>query len=676
MSITYPFSAFVGQEMMLSGLLLNAVNPRIGGILIRGEKGTGKSTAVRALASLLPDIEVVEGCPFGCEPGAEKTLCPYCRDKAKEGPLPTATRPTSVVDLPINATEDRVAGTLDMEHALTTGEKRFEPGLLARANRGILYVDEVNLLDDHIVDILLDSAAMGVNTVEREGVGFTHPARFLLVGTMNPEEGDLRPQLLDRFGLCVTVRGIHDLDERDELLYRWEAFESDPEKFASKWKKEEAALKKRIVKARTLLPRVKADPSIIRAITDLAVRMGVDGHRADLVILKTAKTHAAFQGNREVTMTDVSMAAKFALYHRMRRMPFDEIPDDMDIVDKLLDESRPHECEKKKLRTLEATANDETDRREPPEDKDRKAPKGPVSEKLTGQEEAREIVEPVEEKVQWEDQRRRPHGMSLRTAEKGRFMKAKALPRMGRYTRPASHGSGTDIALDATFRAAAPFVAQRDDSPLAIPVERRDWRDKVRVRKTGALLVFVVDASGSMGTTLMRQTKAAILHLLDRAYKERSSVALVAFKAKGAELLLPPTRSICMAERKLRNLPTGGTTPLCSGIRLGHSVAQRALGHKSSQWPHIVLVTDGKANVSGNTAPHASPMFAMPLYEEVFVAARKIRKESRIRSLVIDTEEKHPGNLDMAREIAEQMGARYMAMADLRPENIVSAVMR
>ena len=346
MSQTYPFSAFIGQDLMRMGLLLNAINPRIGGMLIRGEKGTGKSTVVRALAAILPEIDVVEACPFQCDPHGPDLMCPKCKKMAEKGPLPVKRQQRRVLELPINATEDRVAGTMDLEHALTTGEKRFEPGILASANRGILYVDEVNLLDDHIVDILLDSAAMGVNTVEREGVSFTHPARFILVGTMNPEEGDLRPQLLDRFGLSVHVTGIHDLNQRDALLRRWETYEDNPKAFVSKWSKQENTLKKRIATARRLFPKVKANDAIIRAITEMAVLLGTDGHRADLVILKTAKTHAAFEGRKEVTLDDVKTAAKLAVSHRMRRQPFDDIPDHAQAVDKIMEVARKAEQKK------------------------------------------------------------------------------------------------------------------------------------------------------------------------------------------------------------------------------------------------------------------------------------------------------------------------------------------
>ncbi|RPF46849.1 magnesium chelatase subunit I [Thermodesulfitimonas autotrophica] len=327
----FPFTALVGQEEMKKALVLNAVNPRIGGVLIRGEKGTAKSTAVRGLAELLPEIRVVADCPFGCDPDDITVMCADCRQRREAGEaLPVATRKMRVVDLPVSATEDRVVGTLDIEHALKKGEKRFEPGVLAAANRGILYVDEVNLLDDHVVDVLLDAAAMGVNTVEREGVSFSHPARFILVGTMNPEEGELRPQLLDRFGLCVNITGVTDPALRAEIVKRRLAFEEDPAGFAAAWEPEQQRLREQIVAARVLLPRVTAADEILLLIARTAIEMGVDGHRADLVMLKAAKTNAALAGRREVTEEDVRETAHLALAHRMRRKPFQEVAVDQE----------------------------------------------------------------------------------------------------------------------------------------------------------------------------------------------------------------------------------------------------------------------------------------------------------------------------------------------------------
>jgi len=321
----------VGQEEMKRGLLLNVVNPRLSGILIRGEKGTAKSTAVRALAALLPEIEVVMDCAFSCDPDDPATMCASCRERLSKGEvLPSSRKEMRVVDLPVSATEDRVVGTLDIEQAIKKGEKHFEPGVLALANRGILYVDEVNLLDDHIVDVLLDSAAMGVNTVEREGVSFTHPANFILVGTMNPEEGELRPQLLDRFGLCVNITGIYDPALRVEVIKRRAAFEEDPQVFAKQWEAEEENLRQQILAAKALLPKVQVPEEILFLIARIAVEMEVDGHRADLIMMKAAKTTAALNGREEVTEEDVQQSSNLALLHRMRRRPFQELAIDQE----------------------------------------------------------------------------------------------------------------------------------------------------------------------------------------------------------------------------------------------------------------------------------------------------------------------------------------------------------
>lgn len=322
----YPFSALVGQDRLKRALILNAINPRVGGVLIRGEKGTAKSTAVRALARLLPEIAVVVGCPYSCDPNQPSTWCDQCRARAKVGEtLPSTTRPTRLVELPVSASEDRVVGALDLEHALTEGQRRFEPGLLAQVNRGLLYVDEVNLLDDHIIDLLLDAAAMGVNTVEREGVSISHPARFILVGTMNPEEGELRPQLLDRFGLAVEIGGLSDVSSRVQIIQRRLEFETDPQAFIQKWSGAENELAERIAHARGLLPNVKIDDTDMAVVAGLAVDLGVDGHRADLAILETARTHAAWSSRVRLAAEDIRLAAELALPHRMRRQPFTEI---------------------------------------------------------------------------------------------------------------------------------------------------------------------------------------------------------------------------------------------------------------------------------------------------------------------------------------------------------------
>lgn len=323
----YPFSAIVGQEEMKLALILNAIQPPIGGVLIRGEKGTAKSTAVRALAAVLPELVVVEDCPFSCPPDQPEMMCDSCRARLEQGqPLPVAYRQMRVVDLPINASEDRVVGTLDIEHALREGRRRFEPGVLAEANRGILYVDEVNLLDDYVVDVLLDAAAMGVNIVEREGVSFSHPARFLLVGTMNPEEGELRPQLTDRFGLCVDITSISDIRQRVEIVERRERYEGDPQAFLAEYASAEQELRARITKAAQFVQHVRVPRSVAELIAMINIELDVDGHRGDIVMRRAAQTYAAYLGAEEVTAEHVYSIAPMALAHRLKRLPLQQVP--------------------------------------------------------------------------------------------------------------------------------------------------------------------------------------------------------------------------------------------------------------------------------------------------------------------------------------------------------------
>lgn len=327
----FPFVAIVGQEKMKLALILNVINPTLSGVLIRGEKGTAKSTAVRALADILPAIEVVEDCPFQLYPVEDLEVCRGCpqvecsRKMLSHEPVPTIIRGIRVVELPVGATEDRVVGTMDLELALKKGEKQIEPGILAAAHRGILYVDEVNLLDDHVVDVLLDSAAMGVNTIEREGVSFSHPARFTLVGTMNPEEGELRPQLLDRFGLCVHIEGLTDPAARVAIMERRLAYDENPEEFCRQWEEESHRLAAQIEVARQLYPKVTIEQPLLYEIASYCLDVGVDGHRGDIIILKAAKTLAAFEGRSQVTRDDIDTAAELALPHRVRRQPLQDI---------------------------------------------------------------------------------------------------------------------------------------------------------------------------------------------------------------------------------------------------------------------------------------------------------------------------------------------------------------
>lgn len=322
---SFPFTAIVDQDEMKRALILNIIDPDVGGVLIRGEKGTAKSTAVRSLMHVLPDVEYVEGCRFRCNPSRKEQLCSDCRSRVDAGEeLKTNVGPIRVVELPLSATEDRIAGTLDLEHVLQTGKKRFEPGVLAQANRNILYVDEVNLLEDHIVDLLLDSAAMGVNYVEREGVSFSHPSKFILVGSMNPEEGELRPQLLDRFGLCVDVIGEMYVTSRSEVVKRRLDYDSDPERFIEEYREETDELRDKIIKAREKLLDIEVSQEMIEVAANIAIYFKMEGHRADITMVRAARANAAFEGKNEVDRDDFGTIAPMVLSHRIKKKPFEK----------------------------------------------------------------------------------------------------------------------------------------------------------------------------------------------------------------------------------------------------------------------------------------------------------------------------------------------------------------
>ncbi|MPM39666.1 Magnesium-chelatase 38 kDa subunit [bioreactor metagenome] len=337
----YPFTAIIGQESMKKSLILNIINPKISGVLVFGEKGTAKSTAVRAIANLLPEIDVVKDCKFNCNPYDQRTMCHECRAKIDNGEkIEIIKQKMRVVDLPVSATEDRVVGSLDIEEAIKNGTKKFEIGVLAQANRGILYVDEINLLDDHIVDLLLDSAAMGVNTVEREGISFSHPARFILVGTMNPEEGELRPQLLDRFGLSVDIKGIKDAKKRVDIVKYRSDFEENPEEFTKKWKVEEDKLREKIENARELIKDVFISDQMLLLNAKLSIALEIDGHRGDLTLMKASKAMAAFNNRLEVHREDIEDVAHMVLLHRMRSLPFETAKKlDKDKIREIIDSS-------------------------------------------------------------------------------------------------------------------------------------------------------------------------------------------------------------------------------------------------------------------------------------------------------------------------------------------------
>lgn len=634
---TFPFTAIVGQSTLKTALLLNAVDPRVGGVLIRGQKGTAKSTAVRALADLLPGIDVVSDCRFGCDPLDPRAWCDECRHRSESGETSTDSRRPRLVDLPISATEDRLVGTLDLEHALQYGERRFEPGLLADANRGILYVDEVNLLDDHLVDTLLDVAASGVNVVEREGVRMQHPSRFVLVGTMNPEEGELRPQLLDRFGLCVDVEGIADPAQRVEVIRRRRAFEDDSVVFTELWATSEDDLATRIAAAHDLAPGVELSDATTWFIARVCAKMAVDGHRADLTMARAAAAVAALDGRMLVTEADVRTVAPLVLAHRVRRTPFGT---DQSAQPRLTDAlgAAHDECAETE-RQQERTSETATDGESP-------ATTGSPLTPVTAPEGAETDLAALNDELAITLDR-------VRRTFAGKRHDSLSSDRSGRYVRSEiPQGSDTsDVALDATLRAAAPFQNERQGD-MAIQLEKSDVRTKVRHRRMGASILFCVDSSGSMGASnRIDAAKAAVLGLLVDAYQRRDRVGLVTFGGPSAQVVLSPTSSVELAQLKLRTLATGGATPLADGIMKSLDVLETESRRSADAFLWLVLVTDGRGNVGLGDGLGS---------EDALAAAAKIR-DVAVHTLVIDTTPM--GRTGSAsRELARAAGGEYVRL--------------
>ncbi|WP_406860169.1 putative cobaltochelatase [Streptomyces sp. HUAS MG47] len=659
MSTRYPFTAVVGMDDLRLALLLNAVSPAVGGVLVRGEKGTAKSTAVRALADLLPAVPVVAGCRFSCDPGAPDPGCP---DGPHQGDA-SGSRAARMVELPVGASEDRLVGALDIEKALADGVKAFEPGLLADAHRGILYVDEVNLLHDHLIDLLLDAAAMGSSYVEREGVSVRHAARFLLVGTMNPEEGELRPQLLDRFGLTVEVAASREPEQRVEVVRRRLAFEDDPAVFAARWADEEAALRDRIVAARALLPQVVLGDAALLQIAATCAAFEVDGMRADIVMARTATALAAWAGRTEVTSDDVRQAALLALPHRRRRNPFDAPGLDEDKLDE----------------TLEQFKDDD----EPDPDPDGPGDGGPggggVPPQGEGPDAAPESPAPADAPAQAPA----PGGpgagdrAAVKAAEPFRT-KMLSVPGLGEgaagrrsrartahgrttgATRP--RGTLTKLHLTATVTAAAPHQKARGRSGPGLVVRRDDLRQATREGREGNLVLFAVDASGSMAARQrMSAVKGAVLSLLLDAYQRRDKVGLITFRGRGAEVALPPTSSVDAAAARLEQLPTGGRTPLSAGLLKAHDVLRVERLRDPSRRPLLVVVTDGRATGGG-----ADPL-------ALATRAARLHAAEGTASVVVDCET-GPVRLGLAGHLARELGGTAVTLDELRADSIAGLV--
>ncbi len=709
----YPFTAIVGQDQLLLALLLNAINPTLSGLLVRGEKGTAKSTAVRALADLLPQVEVVSDCPFGCHPHEKNKMCLGCRRRVLEGAvLPSERRRVQVIGLPLGSTEDRVVGSVDFEHALQEGEKRVETGILAAANKNILYVDEVNLLDDHIVNLLLDTVITGTNIIEREGISFSHPSEFALVGTMNPEEGELRPQLLDRFGLCVSIEGISDIESRVDVVERREEFDRDPILFYEEWAPKQEALRNKIRSARRRLPQVTISKKTRFLISQICLLNGVDGHRADIFVEKAAKTIAAFDNRLALTPADLRQAARFVLPHRSRS---DELPKKaLEDFYRMMAEELTGEGaidEKVDVRDDGRSRPTELDTDEPELDEelllemaDAEWCAEEVSDdgKLETFENAGQLEPDTDDEMPSNESRIRDQRLKKRlfgvgetfrvpplpidrdrTVRKksGRRMTTRTMLKKGRYVRATSERRNNDMAFDATIRVAAPHQKSRPKRDVAIAIEDSDIREKVREMKAGCLVLFVVDASGSMGTSLMTETKAAMISLLLDAYQKRDKVALVSFREESAEVLLPPTNSTELAKKLLEDLPTGGKTPLGHGLLKAHELLQSTMRRDPYSSPLMVLVSDGEANVGVRRDRHYEGHGHSMLLDELFEIAEMIGEDKRIKTLVIDTEAKGSSifyvpatSESMAQRIAKAMRSSYCKIEDFRAGGVVRAV--
>ncbi|MGW2597496.1 putative cobaltochelatase [Streptomyces klenkii] len=674
------------MDDMRLGLLLNAISPAIGGVLVRGEKGTAKTTTVRGLTALLPRVETVTGCRFSCDPASPDPACP-------DGPheeAPGEARPARMVELPVGASEDRLVGALDIERALGEGVKAFEPGLLAAAHRGVLYVDEVNLLGDHLVDSLLDAAATGSSSVEREGVSVRHASRFLLVGTMNPEEGELRPQLLDRFGLTVEVAASRETEERVEVVRRRLAYDEDPAAFAAKWAAEEDVLRERIAAARALLPSVRLGDGALRRIAAVCAGFEVDGMRADIVTARAATALAAWAGRTDVTTADVRQAALLSLPHRRRRAPFDAPGLDEDKLDEILRQFEDDEPEPDPGPEGPDDGGPEGDGGpdggggEPPHDpelppqREESAPSPRQDSQQGSQESSREPAgeTSAESAPEAAPGGAAPEAPAVAAADPFRTRKfdvpglgegadgrrSRALTAHGRTTgarRP--RGALSKLHLAATVQAAAPHQRARGRSGPGLVVRRDDLREAVREGREGNLVLFVVDASGSMAARKrMSAVKGAVLSLLLDAYQRRDKIGMITFRGGGAEVALPPTSSVDAGAARLEKLPTGGRTPLAAGLLRAHEMLRVERLRDPSRRPLVVVVTDGRA--TGGLEPLA----------RAARAARLLAGEGTA-SVVVDCEQ-GPVRLGLAAELGRELRGPVVTLDELRADSISALV--
>jgi magnesium chelatase subunit D len=663
----FPFSAVVGHDDLRLALLLNAVHPAIGGVLVRGEKGTAKSTVVRALAALLPELDVVVDCRFGCDPA---NVDPNCPDGPHVGAQPRR-RLARLIELPIGATEDRLIGSLDLERALTEGVRAYQPGLLAAAHRGVLYVDEVNLLHDHLVDLLLDAAAMGRAHVEREGVSVSHASSFLLVGTMNPEEGELRPQLLDRFGLTVQVSAAREVNTRTEVIRRRLAFEADPDGFAARWADEDKQFAERIATARAVLPSVRLTDTELRRIAAVCAAFEVDGMRADLVVARTAIAHAAWRGAAEVNADDVEIGVRLALPHRRRRDPFDEPGLDEDQLTK----------------ALEDAAEQAEDNSEPEPDDDPDGPGTGQAPPDAQQEQPQTPADNQQEQPQTpaDNQQGQPpqRGGERQAPQPAPSFRARLieLPGMGegapgkrsrsrtpsgRVVRAAdaAPSAGSGLHLLGTLAAAAPHQLARGRSGPGLTLKGEDLRAAVHEGRESNLVLFAVDTSGSMAAKQrMSAVTGAVLSLLRDAYQRRDQVGVITFRGADAEVALPPTSSIDAAVRRLAKLRTGGRTPLAEGLLRARKVLAVQRLRDPRRRPLLVVLTDGRATSAARGHD--------PVHDALRAAA--LLGADGVASVTVDCEH-GPVRLGVAARVAEALGGACLTLPELSAEHVTGVV--
>lgn len=725
-NLIFPFTAIVGQEEIKKSLILNAINPGIGGVLIKGDKGTGKTTAVRAIADLLPLIPVVKGCPFNCDPQDMDSSCEICRLKNRE----IEEKKMKVVELPLGSTEDRVVGSIDINKALKEGIKALEPGILAEANRNILYVDEINLLDDHLVDVLLDAAAYGINNVEREGISISHPSKFMLVGTMNPAEGELRPQLADRIGLHIIVSSILDINDRVTIMDRREQFEKDPDSFKKLFAQEQKDLLDKIVIARRLLPQVQIDNDLMELIARISLEAGVDGHRADIAVLKTSKAIAAYNGRVQVNEDDLKEAITLVLGERIpgKSQDPDNVCKQMNKAKSEMEREKEKEREKQEKEQKKDQDQDDVDE----DGGDRESEKQSSDEDGSESESDESVNQNSDEIDQNKEPENKPANSENQSENQNSNQSDNNSPNSAENTedtQPSNNSSGGDISnnnekgqklfsenkndgnigssdvgidikkllkvkgkkkdrlygkrvesktekgkyVRSRFSSQRPKDIAIDATLRAaaikssgkIKVEPQDLREKVRKHGARASIALVVDISGSMvSEKKAHRVKSILNQIIKDAQRHKDKLSVIGFKGREAEVIIPTTKRAAAFQSKVDDIRVGGTTPLAAGLKKGLEILISEKKNKEYV-PMMVVLTDGMPNVG---IKHSPSRDALDLAEKL--------NENHIHTVVVNFERilHHGRNLNM--ELAIYSGGRYYDLEDLEnPGQIMNKIL-